>query len=93
MIHQLSKNTGLKIMYFSHFFSYLIPFTFLLRTIPYKIRGNRSEEEILIAANKEHKPSVLIDRFFSFLGSLEMYFIKKKSLKFGASIIVAFEVS
>jgi hypothetical protein len=92
MIYDLSKKTGLKINYFSYFFSYLIPLTFLLRVIPTKIRGNRSKEEILTAANKEHKPSGLINKVFSFLGNMEMSFIKRSSCKSGASIIVAFEV-
>ncbi len=92
MIFDLGTCSGLKVKYFSYFFSYLVPLTFLIRTIPYKIRGSRSKDEIIATENKHHKPNVLIHKLFSFLGKLEMAIIKKSSCKFGASIIVAYEI-
>jgi hypothetical protein len=92
MIYDLAQRSGLHVRYFSYFFSYLVPLTFLLRTIPYKIRGSRSKEAILATENQHHKPNPIIQKVFSFLGKLEMAFIKKSSCKFGASIIVAFEI-
>lgn len=92
MIEDLAKKSGLKINYFSYFFTYLIPLTYLLRTIPYKLRGGRTKEQILEAENKQHKPSWIISKVFSWLSAGEMIFIRKSSCKFGASIIVVFEV-
>lgn len=92
MIEKLAEKSGLKISYFSYFFSYLIPLTYLLRTIPYKLRGGRNKEQILEAENKQHKPSWIISKVFSWFSAIEMIFIRKTLCKFGASIIVAFEV-
>ncbi|MBY0435247.1 MAG: class I SAM-dependent methyltransferase [Cyclobacteriaceae bacterium] len=92
MILYLAAKANLKILYFSHFFSYLVPLTFLLRTLPYLVRGGRSNEKILKAENKQHKPSGFIDWIFSFLSKMEMRIIKRSNLSFGASIVVALEV-
>lgn len=92
MIFDLAKESGLNISYFSYFFTYLIPLIFLLRKIPYKLFGSRSKEKILKAENNQHKPSFFISKFFSYLSCFELLFLKKSSFKFGASIIVVFEV-
>jgi hypothetical protein len=92
MIYSLAKESGLRVCYFSYFFSYLIPLIYALRKIPYKFRGKRTKERILETENIQHKPSWIVSKLFSYFNAVEMFFIKKYSLKFGASIIVVFEV-
>lgn len=92
MVHELAGKSGLKIRYFSNFFSYLIPLTLFFRTIPYKIRGKRSDDKIIAMESKHHKANYLVNKLFSSLSILEMFFIRKSSCAFGTSIIVAFEI-
>lgn len=91
-IQELASKTGLQLTYFSYFFSYIVPLTYLLRVIPYKIRGARSKEEILKAEAEQHIPNPIINGFFSAVSSIERKILKLGSLPFGASAIFVLEV-
>ena len=57
MAEQLSKKTKLEIVYFSYFFMYVPVITYLVRRIPYKLRGKRTDATILITESENHQPS------------------------------------
>lgn len=85
----LIRNTSFKPEYFTYFFSYLVAPTFLLRTVPYKISGGRTEEQILASEFAQHKPSKLQDTVFGMFNSYELNTIgKNKSLWYGASCFI-----
>ncbi len=92
MIYDLAARAGLRVSYFSYFFSYLVPLTWLVRALPYRIRGPRDKEQILAAENRQHKPGGIINSVFNSLGKLELSLMNKMPLPMGASIITTFEV-
>ena len=88
MIKKLCQETDLELTYFSYFFSYLPVITFLLRRIPYKLRGMRNQTEILSVENENHNPSNFILKFFNFFHRIELRKMKKSKISLGASCIV-----
>jgi SAM-dependent methyltransferase len=89
MVYQTVGQTGFEILYFTYFFSYVVIPTFLLRTIPYKIFGNRTEEEILKAEAQQHKPGKLLDAAFTMFNEWEVGKVNAhKSVPFGGSCFV-----
>lgn len=93
MMHTLAQNSGLTTIYFSYFFSYLVPLTFAIRALPYRLRSQASRDSIIQKENKHHHPPRIINDIFTFLNEKELSMISKSSCTFGASIVVVFEVT
>lgn len=91
-IYQLARESNLQVTYFSYFFSYLVPLTYLVRALPYRFGARKQRTEILKNENKHHQPPGIINKLFGFLGGIELSRISKSSCPFGASIVAVFEV-
>ena len=88
-INNLISQTSFKIDFFSYFFSYLVVPTYLVRTIPYRIFGGRSDDQIIKAEFGLHKPNSVITGFFEMLGNQELNKIRRdESIAYGTSCIV-----
>jgi hypothetical protein len=85
----LVDRTRFTISYFSYFFTYLVAPTFMLRTLPYRIFGARSHEEVNKAEPGLHKPNPVITSVIEFFNSGEIKRIKNKgTISYGASCIL-----
>jgi hypothetical protein len=86
MVDELVAKTAFRLDYFTYFFSYLVAPTYILRTIPYKIFGRRTDEQILEVEHKQHKPSKLQDQVFNFFNTREKEKVSLgKTIRSGAS--------
>ncbi|MDB5283628.1 MAG: Methyltransferase type 11 [Bacteroidota bacterium] len=92
MVLDLVQKTKFKVQYFTYFFSYLVWPTYFLRTIPYKVFGNRSDEDLLNAERTQHKPSKLQDSIFAYFNTSELNKVKAtKAINSGASCFVVLQ--
>jgi len=88
-MNRLVSKTPFSITYFSYFFSYLVLPTYLIRTIPYKLFGGRTDEQIIKAEFGLHIPNPLVTKLFDFLGSAEVNKIKSgNAIGNGASCVI-----
>jgi hypothetical protein len=90
MVEQLTQKTQLELVYFSYFFMYLPILTFLLRRIPYLIRGRRNYEAIFEEEGQSHNPSKFILSIFNLFHKFELRKIKKSKINHGASCVIVF---
>lgn len=88
MINQLSNNLEVELEYFTYFFSYLYPISFLLRALPYKLGVRKSDKEIRETEKSQHNPRGLIKRLFNFFEKLELNKITDSKIEIGASCLV-----
>lgn len=89
-IIKLARECKLKIVYLTYFFSYLPILIFLLRKLPYLIRGTRSNKEIIRAEYQQHKTNVFVNYMVNRVNKWEINKIKEKTINFGASLAVIF---
>ncbi len=87
MFIELAKSTNLKLTFFSYFFSYLPLLTFLLRSLPYKIRGPRTNIEVIKQETNQHNPSRIVSAVFKKIESWELNKLNNSLMKRGASCI------
>jgi SAM-dependent methyltransferase len=86
---ELVSKTRFTLSFFSYFFSSLVIPTYLLRTIPYKIFGRGSDEEILKKESKSHSPNPIITMALNLFNGPEVRKIRNKgSISFGASCVL-----
>ncbi|MCB9026084.1 MAG: class I SAM-dependent methyltransferase [Bdellovibrionaceae bacterium] len=85
--------TGFETIYFSYFFSYLVPLIFLFRTLPFKLKGLSQN---FIKSNhqkrsKEHFRNNVITNVFIFFNRIELFVLKKnvKTPLGGSLVLVA----
>lgn len=91
MIQDVVLRTGLNLVYFSYFFSYIPPLTYFLRSLPYKFKGDRGKENILEAETEQHNPSRTVRSVFNMFHSRELRKLKTSNVGFGASCIAVFK--
>lgn len=91
MLRNLSRRAGLEYLYGSYFFSYLPLLTFILRSLPYRIRGRRNDKNLIDAETEQHNPSPLILKIFNFFQRIELKKISTSGIKAGASCIAVFK--
>lgn len=85
----LVKKTPFEVKYFSYFFSHLVVPTYLLRTLPYNIFGQSSDEEIIKKSYELNEPAPITSRVLQSLNNYELKRIKSKGkIAFGASGII-----
>jgi hypothetical protein len=77
---------GWQILSTSYFFSFLPPLVWMMRCLPYKIRGSRKSDEIT-EAEKHHHNGAFFERLLFKLHQYEPAMISKKSIKFGGSVL------
>lgn len=81
MAHQLAKDAGFELVYFSYFFRYLLPFSLFLRAIPYRLGFRKSDEKLLKDENNQHNPGNTTLKIFNWLERKE-----RKKIQSGGSI-------
>jgi SAM-dependent methyltransferase len=91
MVNQLAKDTDFKLIYFSYFFKYLMPISYILRAIPYKLGKRMSNDQIISAETEQHEPKGVVKAIFDFFEKKEINKIKKGAISQGASCIFVLE--
>jgi hypothetical protein len=91
MLKKLAKNSDLKLIYSSYFFSYIPPLTFFLRSLLYRIRGNRKKQNILTTETEQHNPSSFVLKIFDIFHRYELKTMLRSSVPVGASCIAVFK--
>ena len=66
MVKKLSYKIDAELEYFSYFFCYLLPISYLLRALPYKLGKRIPEKELNIQEKKQHNPRGLTKKVFNF---------------------------
>jgi len=85
-IKKILLSNNFKITYSSYFFSYLVPFIFLLRTLPSKINRILKRKQINY---QHHNTNRFFGKILKILEKFELSMINKKiNIPFGSSIIV-----
>ena len=87
MIYELAKKSGYTVEYFSYFFSYLMPISYLLRALPYKLGKRITEEQIISNEREQHNPRGIVKGLFELFEKRELKKIEKGSIDNGASCI------
>ena len=87
MVKRLSYKLDAELEYFSYFFSYLLPISYLLRALPYKLGKRISDKQLMDQENNQHNPKGLIKKIFNYLEKLELKKINHSRVNFGASCI------
>lgn len=87
MVTKLSYKLDVDLEYFSYFFCYLLPISFLLRGLPYKFGKRISDQQLMDQENNQHNPKGVTKRVFNFLEKLELNKIARSKVGFGASCI------
>lgn len=88
----LAKKAGMKILFNAKCFSYLPLLTFPIRSIPYRLSGNRNHQKLIDRELENHQAGKLSGKVIGMLNKIELsYFIKRK-INFGASCIAVFQV-
>lgn len=91
MVNQLAKDSGFKLIYFSYFFKYLMPISFLLRAIPYKLGKRLTNAQIMSAETEQHAPKGFVKTVFDFFEKREISKIRRGDISHGASCIFVLE--
>jgi SAM-dependent methyltransferase len=92
MIIKLSEATNTELIYNGSIFSFLLPFTFIFRSIAYRIFGKKSDDKIINQAINNHSSLSLLDNIFNFFGKIELFLIKRVTIPFGASRLAILKV-
>lgn len=87
MLKQTTERAGLEYVYGSYFFSYLPPLTLVLRSIPYRLRGARKENEMYKAETEQHMPSPIVAKVFDKFEKWELKKLQHSKISFGASCV------
>ena len=87
MVENLSYKLDANLEYFSYFFCYLLPISYLLRALPYKLGKRISDKRLMDQENNQHNPKGLTKKVFNFLEKLELNKISRSKVSFGASCL------
>ncbi len=90
-LNRVAHEAGLKKIYNGYFFSYLTPILFLFRSVPYFLKMEKNNSQIINTAIDQHKVSAPISILFFIINSIEILLLKKFRLPIGASCIAVFE--
>ena len=87
MVKNLTNKLDVNLEYFSYFFSYLLPISYLLRAFPYKLGKRIPKTKLISEEKKQHNPQGLTKKMFNFFEQIEIKKIEKSKIKFGASCL------
>lgn len=87
MVNDLSTKVDAELEYFSYFFCYLLPISYFLRALPYKMGKRMSKGQLMSQEKNQHSPKVIIKKIFNYLEKKEVNKIKKSKLRIGASCL------
>ena len=87
MVKNLTNKLDANLEYFSYFFSYLLPISFILRALPYKLGRRIPKEDLINQEKKQHNPKGIIKKIFDFFERIELKKIETSRVKFGASCL------
>lgn len=87
MVKNLTNKLDANLDYFSYFFSYLLPISYFLRALPYKLGKRIPKTKLISQEKKQHNPKGLTKKIFNFFERIELNIIEKSKVKFGASCI------
>lgn len=85
MVQKLANKLDVEFEYFTYFFSYLYPISFLLRALPYKLGIRKTDDQLLEDEKNQHNPSGLISKIFNYMENWELKKLSKSSVAVGAS--------
>ncbi len=93
-VKRILDNTNLKFIYSGYFFSYYVPFVWLLRVLPEKLGKQYTNEELASNEKDYHKRSKKLNCILNFLHCLEMK-LSKIGIKplFGTSRLMVFSTN
>ena len=91
MVQELADKSGYKLVYFSYFFEYLMPFSYLLRALPYKLGKRMTKEQIMSSEEEQHNPQGVVKKVFNYFEHKELRAIEKGAKGQGASCIFVLE--
>lgn len=87
----LGERTGLSWVFGSYFFSYLPPLTFLLRSLPYRLKGKRKDDKMFEVEKDQHNPSPAVLKVFDYFQQRELKKLEHGSVGMGASVLAVFK--
>lgn len=87
MLARLAERTGLTVLLNAYFHSYLPPFTFLVRCLPYRLGVRRPDEQLLENVTTQLEPTGLAAWIFERGGAFEQKRFGDDGMRFGASCI------
>lgn len=90
-LKNLIGGEGFSMLSTRYFFSSLVPLAFLIRTIPYRLRINRSSTDVISTNSSRLAPSRLINSLARFILGLELRLTKLIPLPFGLSVFALSE--
>ena len=85
MVKDLASKLDAELEYFTYFFSYLLPISYLLRALPFKLGRRKSNERILAEEKSQHNPEGFVKKVFTFLEKNELKKMNKSKVSIGAS--------
>ena len=85
-LKNLVGGEGFSVLSTRYFFASLVPLAFLIRTIPYRLRMNRSSTDVILTNTSRLAPSRLINSFARSILGLELRLAKLVALPFGLSV-------
>lgn len=85
-LKNLVGGEGFSVLSTRYFFASLVPLAFLIRTIPYRLRMNRSSKDVILTNTSRLAPSRLINSFARSILGLELRLAKLVALPFGLSV-------
>jgi len=91
MLKDLALKSGLKFVWGSYFFSYLLPLTYLFRSLPNKLGKKENSAKRLKNELAQHCPKKPTSSMIEFLSQREISHIEKKARRFGASYCAVLE--
>lgn len=92
MAYQLAKDTGFDVTYFSYFFRYLVPISFVMRALPYRLGFRKSDEKLLHDEQNQHNPDGMVLKYFQRSERKELEKIRSgKSIGNGASCFIVLQ--
>lgn len=80
------KKRGVSVLSTRYFFASLVPLAFLIRTIPYRLRINRSSTDVISTNTSRLAPSRLVNSLARFTLGIELRLAKLVALPFGLSV-------
>jgi SAM-dependent methyltransferase len=89
---ELAAPCGLELAYEACFFSYLVAPLFLLRSLPYRLRGPRGADEIMRAENAHHRSGGIAASLLNALHAAELGLLRGRGPWFGASRAAVYAV-
>ena len=91
MVNTISSKLDVTLEYFSYFFAYLLPISYILRALPYKLGKRLTKEQLKSQEKNQHNPTGLTKVIFNYFEEKELNKIINSKISFGASCVFILE--